>query len=89
MELQYLPANGVAVRVDRPNRLLHSKLIIVDGRRTISGSHNWSAGSFFTFDDLSVAVESAEVAQDARMRFDTLWRRGERAKPGRGTARRE
>jgi len=86
--VQYLLANGIAVRVDRPDRLLHSKLIVVDGSQTIAGSHNWSAGSFFMFDDLSVAVHSAEVAQEARKRFDTLWRRGERAKSGRGTARR-
>lgn len=85
--VQYLLEQGIAVRVDRPDRLLHSKMIIIDGDHTIIGSHNWSAGSFFMFDDLSMAVMSSEFGRDSSQRFYTLWRRGEPAKPGRGTAR--
>jgi hypothetical protein len=85
--VQYLVGNGMAVRVDRPERLLHSKMIVIDRNQTILGSHNWSAGSFFVFDDLSMAILSSEFARDALKRFDNLWRHGEPAKLGRGTVR--
>lgn len=84
--VQFLLENGIAVRVDRADRLLHSKMIIIDRDQTIIGSHNWSAGSFFSFDDLSMAVMSSECGRDATERFNALWRRGERARRGRGTA---
>jgi len=83
--IQRLLASGVRVRVDRADRLLHSKFAVLDGELTVIGSHNWSAGSYFGFDDLSVAVQSVELARDVRRRFDALWRRGEAARPGRGT----
>jgi phosphatidylserine/phosphatidylglycerophosphate/cardiolipin synthase-like enzyme len=43
---------------------------------TIIGSHNWSAGSYFGFDDLSVDVASTAFARVTRQRFEDLWRRG-------------
>jgi phosphatidylserine/phosphatidylglycerophosphate/cardiolipin synthase-like enzyme len=74
--IRFLRDAGVPVRVDAPQRLMHSKLIVIDADRTIVGSHNWSAGSYFAFDDLSVEVVSAEFARQARRRFGELWRRG-------------
>lgn len=83
--IQTLLSSGVRVRVDAPNKLLHSKFAIVDRKVSIVGSHNWSAGSFFSFDDLSVAVESLDFARQMNGRFETLWRRGENARRGRPT----
>jgi hypothetical protein len=85
--VRHLLGHGIRVRVDRPARLLHSKMVVIDEDTTIIGSHNWSAGSYFAFDDLSVAVRSVGFARRARKRFETLWRRGEAARRGRGTAR--
>lgn len=84
---QYLLQEKIPVRADRPDRLLHSKMIIIDGNQTIIGSHNWSAGSFFMFDDLSVAVVSSKFGINSRRRFRALWRRGEPIRAGRGTTR--
>lgn len=77
--VNFLLDAGVSVRVDAPGNLLHSKFLVIDADRTIIGSHNWSAGSYFGFDDLSVDVESSAFARSARRRFDDLWRDGERA----------
>jgi len=85
--VQYLLGRGIRVRVDRPARLLHSKMVVIDDGTTVVGSHNWVAGSYFTFDDLSVAVRSVPFARDARARFERLWQRSEPARRGRGTAR--
>ena len=72
--VNFLLDSGISVRVDAPRKLLHSKFLVIDSDRTIIGSHNWSAGSCFGFDDLSVDIESATFARSARRRFAALWR---------------
>ena len=70
---EYLESNGVACRFDAEEVLLHSKLIVVDESQSIIGSHNWSAGSYFHFDDISFVVESSEFAARLVARFNRLW----------------
>lgn len=69
----YLDAAGVTCRFDTRDRLLHSKLAIVDDRTVVIGSHNWSAGSFFHFDDLSLLVRSSLYGAQMLERFDAAW----------------
>ena len=64
----------VQVRFDTAARLLHSKFIVIDGAIAVIGSHNWSAGSFFNFDDLTLLISSAELAGQLSARFATLWK---------------
>jgi DNA uptake protein ComE-like DNA-binding protein len=71
--LTFLNEQGVPCRFDSPERLLHTKLVILDGRWSLVGSHNWSAGSYFQFDDLTLAVHSEEVAQRYEQRFEAAW----------------
>ena len=70
---QRLAAGGVDVRHDSPDRLLHSKFLVIDDTIVVLGSHNWSAGSYFDFDDLSVALSSPPLAGQLRARFDALF----------------
>ncbi len=63
----------VDVRFDRAGRLLHSKFLVIDGELAVIGSHNWSAGSYFEFDDLTLVIASAELAGELGRRFDGLW----------------
>ena len=74
--VNFLLDAGVKVHVDAARKLLHSKFLVIDADRTIIGSHNWSAGSYFGFDDLSVDVTSTAFARVMRQRFEDLWRRG-------------
>ena len=76
--IAFLLDGGVTVRVDASRKLLHSKFLVIDANHTIMGSHNWSAGSYFGFDDLSVDVESSALARITRQRFQTLWAHGVR-----------
>lgn len=69
----FFDANGVACRYDSAERLLHSKFIIIDDNISIVGSHNWSAGSYFQFDDLSLVHYSNEYTHVLKKRFDELW----------------
>jgi phosphatidylserine/phosphatidylglycerophosphate/cardiolipin synthase-like enzyme len=54
------------------DKLLHSKFLIVDDLIVI-GSHNWSAGFYFQFNDWSVVVISPGLTQEMSTRFNSLW----------------
>jgi len=69
----YLEQQGVSCRFDKEDSLLHSKFIVIDKKLLILGSHNWSAGSYFHFDDLSLVVSSKKLAEQLSDRFDHLW----------------
>ena len=70
---EHLASGGVACRFDASDRLMHSKCVLVDGSYCVVGSHNWSAGSYFQFDDLSLLVASPDLHATMRARFDQLW----------------
>lgn len=71
---EYLKKNGVECKFDKEDILLHSKYIIVDDKYIVIGSHNWSAGSYFQFDDLSFVICSPEISVQLSERFDKLWK---------------
>ncbi len=73
---EYLSAAGISLRLDPVGTLLHSKFIVIDQTRAIIGSHNWSAGSYFQFDDLSVVISSQSLATTQLDRFEVLWAAG-------------
>lgn len=73
---KYLLEAGVACRSDSSHRLLHSKYLVIDQGLVVMGSHNWSAGSYFDFDDLTLALNSPALAQPLLQRFDKLWAAG-------------
>jgi hypothetical protein len=54
----FLKAKGIDVAWDRPERLTHTKLLVVDRRDILVGSHNWTAGSIYGYDDQSLAIRS-------------------------------
>lgn len=79
----YLTAAGIPVQFDATERLLHSKYLVADGSLVILGSHNWSAGSYFAYDDLSLVIQSVELAHTLTTRFASLWQEAsERNPPG-------
>ena len=71
--VEYLRASGVPVRQDAPDKLLHSKSLIIDDGLLLIGSHNWTAGSYFQVDDLTLAIRSEPMVARQRQRFDTFW----------------
>lgn len=70
---RFLTEAGVACRSDSSAKLLHSKYLVIDRKQVVMGSHNWSAGSYGRFDDLTLAVESETLAHQVVGRFDEQW----------------
>jgi phosphatidylserine/phosphatidylglycerophosphate/cardiolipin synthase-like enzyme len=73
---KFLLEAGIECRSDLSNRLLHSKYLILDRDIVVLGSHNWSAGSYFGFDDLTLAISSTTLAADLLARFESSWSHG-------------
>ncbi len=71
--LEALQAGGVDAKFDAEDQLLHSKYLVIDDELTVLGSHNWSAGSYFKYDDVSLAINSVGLARELRQRFEVLW----------------
>lgn len=80
----FLSSRGVDVRADPTETLLHSKFVLVDDDKVAIGSHNWTAGSFFRYADVSVLLSGTATAQRWRSRFETLWARGRKFEDGHG-----
>jgi phosphatidylserine/phosphatidylglycerophosphate/cardiolipin synthase-like enzyme len=68
-----LEAAGVPVRYDPADRLLHSKFVVIDRKLAVVGSHKWSAGSYFDFDDLTLVLSSTALATEFGACFESMW----------------
>lgn len=74
-ELTYrrLLDNGVPVRFDTRSRTTHAKLVIIDERYVIVGSHNWSYMAMMRNHEASVLIDSPEIAQSETEYFMQIW----------------
>jgi hypothetical protein len=81
-----LAAVGIAARSYWPETVLHEKSIVIDARHVLAGSHNWTAGSFFRYEDTSLYVDSAGLGVDLAERFDARWTALDPAERGRRCA---
>ncbi|QOJ79373.1 hypothetical protein IG193_02615 [Infirmifilum lucidum] len=75
-ELTYrrLLDNGVSVRFDTRAKTTHAKLVIVDGRYVIVGSHNWSYMAMMRNHEASVLIDNPEIAAADASYFMSIWR---------------
>jgi phosphatidylserine/phosphatidylglycerophosphate/cardiolipin synthase-like enzyme len=71
-----LAQEGVEVRYGRPDRLLHAKVVVIDGRVVIIGSHNWTRPSLTEYHEASVLIRSSRAGRIANARFAAVWAGG-------------
>jgi phosphatidylserine/phosphatidylglycerophosphate/cardiolipin synthase-like enzyme len=60
-----LQARGITVILDEPDRTTHAKLLVADGLRVLSGSHNWTRSALTANREASWLVEDAAIAAEA------------------------
>ena len=70
---EYLRDNGVDVRWATPSRTNHAKYLIMDGRRVLVGSHNWSWHAMNENREASVLVEDERTVRDFSSIFEQDW----------------
>ncbi|XP_076240295.1 mitochondrial cardiolipin hydrolase zuc isoform X2 [Calliopsis andreniformis] len=66
--------NGIVVRMQEGDELMHHKFVIVDGNILITGSTNWTMSAFFgNFDNILVTNEHSLV-KPFMEEFEKLWK---------------
>lgn len=68
-----LKARGFEVKNRYSERLLHAKMILLDGEVAVIGSHNYTQGAFTMNYELSMALNLGHKAPDLQKWFDGLW----------------
>ena len=64
---------GLAVRRDEPDQRSHSKLIIVDGKRVVLGSANWTWSAFYRNREHSIWLADDSIATTCLRDFNAVW----------------
>lgn len=73
---EFFKKNKVNVRFDEVDRVTHSKVVVVDDRYVVVGSHNWTVSSFTKYSEASVYIESSSLAQFYCQQFEDRWNLG-------------
>lgn len=67
-----LTRGGVKVFFDSPRVTSHAKVAVIDGRHIYLGSHNLTQSALFHNNELSLLVDSPELAAEVRAWLDRL-----------------
>jgi phosphatidylserine/phosphatidylglycerophosphate/cardiolipin synthase-like enzyme len=62
--LRWLSQRGVRVLLDEMERTTHAKVLVVDGRRVVIGSHNWTRSALTANREWSLLIDDPQVAAD-------------------------
>ena len=71
--MQYLKLAGVDVKFGQIGVATHAKMLIIDQRVLVLGSHNISKGSFSRNQEASIVVEGGEAIRPYIDYFELLW----------------
>jgi phosphatidylserine/phosphatidylglycerophosphate/cardiolipin synthase-like enzyme len=63
---QLLEAKGVEVYFDSPRKTMHNKLIVIDQRLVLLGSHNLTQAALKYNNEISILINRPELAKEAR-----------------------
>ena len=64
---------GFEVRRTVSSKTLHTKLMIVDGKMVILGSHNYTMNAFSVNHEVSIITENEKVVERLKTYFAHLW----------------
>ena len=69
-----LRAAGIRVCMDAPDRTMHTKMIVIDRRTLIIGSHNLTQSALKHNREVSIRIESPPLAEEALRYMKSLCR---------------
>ena len=64
---------GIEVRKVNTKRTLHTKLMIIDGKIAILGSHNYTMNAFTINHEISLILQDEEIVKRLVLYFNNLW----------------
>lgn len=74
-DIARLARAGIEVRVDRSPHHMHHKFAIVDGRRLINGSYNWTRSAAEHNQENVVVTDSRSLVRAFSTEFEGLWQK--------------
>jgi phosphatidylserine/phosphatidylglycerophosphate/cardiolipin synthase-like enzyme len=70
--MERLRKKGVLVYLDSPSTTTHTKMAVMDGKYTFIGSHNMTQSALKYNNEISVLIESPQVAAEALDYIESL-----------------
>jgi len=71
--LENLRRLGCEARRLHSKKLLHTKMLVVDGQKIVLGSHNFTQNAFALNEEASALFEMPTVDNSFKRYFDNLW----------------
>ncbi len=71
---KFLEKNGVIVKLEKGEGLMHNKFCIIDDALVITGSYNWTTSADLRNDENVMLVSSKEEVKAYRVQFEKYWR---------------
>ena len=71
--VQILAPFGIEARRIPSGKTLHTKLMIIDDRISIIGSHNYTTSAFMVNFEASIIIDNEETAQEFKKYFEVLF----------------
>ncbi|WP_165973937.1 phospholipase D-like domain-containing protein [Marinitoga lauensis] len=72
-QIEHLKENGVNVILDKNDRTFHHKVMIIDGKITITGSFNFTNSAQYYNDENSLVIHSEYISKGYEKEFNRLW----------------
>jgi phosphatidylserine/phosphatidylglycerophosphate/cardiolipin synthase-like enzyme len=63
---ELLVKNGVEVYLDSPRKTTHTKLVVIDQRFILLGSHNLTQSALKYNNEISILLDNPDLAREAR-----------------------
>jgi phosphatidylserine/phosphatidylglycerophosphate/cardiolipin synthase-like enzyme len=72
-KLQYFLNNGLETKLE--SRTMHNKYAIIDGKKLITGSYNWTAAAEKNnFENIVIVSNAPGIIKSYQDNFDGIWR---------------
>lgn len=72
--LKALRSNGIIVRFDKSDYLMHHKFVVIDNRMVLTGSYNFSRGGMGLNRENIVKVHHPHIVEAYLQEFNEMWR---------------
>lgn len=71
--INILKENKIEAKQNFSSRKLHAKLMMIDDKIAIFGSHNYTMSAFTTNFEISIATQNENVVNRFKIFFNNLW----------------
>jgi len=72
-KVNFLKKNGVLVKIENGEGLMHNKFCIIDDTLLITGSYNWTTSADLKNDENILLIGSEETVKAYRVQFEKYW----------------